>query len=318
MGHRRCRGATAPWAAVGGVAVVLAATGRGAAGRLSLRATWPPRGPPRGRAGSDRPVRRLTACRPRLQRTAGQLPDGGAAAPSGPEARRAVDRPASAQPGSTHPGDRTDINTSPRDFSRAGTPLPHAGALHMPRTHVRPDLSGLNALTVFTSCDEMATPRNRRGEPSGAPLRRACIPAFHSQTRCCRREFTRPRRRGHAPPHARDRRLGHTAVPLCFRPDRAGSARAPPGRPVLGTATVSRRTRRTRGTEEARGHPRARAPRSTAECQFGAAPAHSGPTARHRSPASAHAATRRTTVSWWSDRKKCPPGSVSSRKPAVV
>ncbi|CAL9349845.1 hypothetical protein SUDANB146_00438 [Streptomyces sp. enrichment culture] len=325
MGHRRCRGATTPWAAAG-------RGGRHARGHRTWRRRTalaprhgPPRGPPpgagpgaTGRSAGSRHAGPGVSTSEDSFRTAGmrlRAVRKPAEQRTGPHLRSlAAHTPGTDEQTSTHPP-----VTSPVQQPRAGTPLTHDSALHMPRTRLRHDSSGPSALTVFTSGDEIATPRNRRGEPWGASPRRACIPAFHIQTWCCRREFTRPPHRGARPPSPpRPPPRSHGRPHHGFRPDRARAAPGPAG---------SSGHRHGHGVEadpahaENRGH--ARSPTcvgatSRREQQSGAAPAHCGPTARHRSPASAHSATRRTTVSWWSDRKKCPPGSISSRKPAVV
>lgn len=242
MGHRRCRGATAPWAAACRRAVPQGGSRSAPHGRRAAR-----RGAGPGATGRSAVSRhagpgfsalqdsfrtagpRLRAVRKRVEQW------------TGPRLRsRAVHTPGTEQT-STHP---------PVTSPARGLPCPTMAHFTCQEPHVRPDLSGPSALTVFTSCDEMATPRNRRGEPSGAAPRRACIPVFHSQTRCCRREFTRPRRRGHAPPHARDHRLGHTAVP----PSAFGQTCR--GRPGPRRVVRSSAQPRCRGGPGARGEPR--------------------------------------------------------------
>lgn len=261
------------------------------------------------------------------QQARGRVPCGRAVVPDDPEKIcRAAGRSARPRPGNARLGHPAAISTSPSDSARAASrarlPLPRIGALCACNA-LRPDPSGSNALTVFTSGDGMATPRSGRGLRTGTDSAlRACIPSRHPQTPRVATGFGRlsgdraataatcgVATGRHGGPTRWFRPYWATATRKDVRPGARGRAF-----PTGNSAARHRSSRRAR-SQSARDAPQRDS--SSTGGVTGATDALSVSLGQ-RPPASAHSATRRTTVSGWSVRKKCSPGRISSRKPALV
>ncbi len=264
------------------------------------------------------------------QQAQGRVPSGRALVPGDPEIRRTAGRPARPRPGNARLGHPADISTSPSDSARAASRarLPCATNLVLGVHEIRfdPFRPGRMRSQFSRRVTEWQPPEVEGGEGPAPPRRYERVSLRATlKLRTAHRIWPSRRRAGGSRRHLRHRggQLRRNAPGLRPMVSATSGDGYREGRSVRcpGAGAAHRETGVTPEEFPARVVP-VRAPRaSTRQCSTDRVPYAAdalSATVGQRPFRSAHSATSRTTVSGWSVRKKCSPGRISSRKPALV